>query len=134
MLAADHRRTPVRPGADKGLPTWPVPIQESDNAGFEAAGIPTGGLFTGAETLKTPEQAALFGGIAGEQLDPCYHLACDTYDNVNLSALDVNADIAAGAILSWALDAEAVTGEKSKKNPRPDVPRPPQAGPTAALQ
>ena len=29
-------------------------------------GIPAGGLFTGAEGLKTPAQAALSGGIAGE--------------------------------------------------------------------
>ena len=29
--------------------------------------------------------AALFGGIAGEPLDPCYHQACDTIDNLNLT-------------------------------------------------
>lgn len=37
----------------------------SDYAAFSAAGIPVGGLFTGAEVLKTPEEVALFGGKAG---------------------------------------------------------------------
>ena len=32
---------------------------------FILAGIPSGGLFTGAEGIKTPEQAALWGGTAG---------------------------------------------------------------------
>ena len=44
--------------------------------------IPSGGLFTGAEGVKTAEEAALWGGTAGQQYDPCYHLACDTFGNV----------------------------------------------------
>ena len=42
------------------------------------SGIPAGGLFSGAEGEKTPEQAAIYGGTAGEPYDPCYHQACDT--------------------------------------------------------
>ena len=61
----------------------------SDYGPFIAAGIPAGGLFTGAEGVKTAEEAALWGGTAGLPYDACYHLACDTYDNVNLDALDV---------------------------------------------
>ena len=53
----------------------------SDYQAFIDAGIPSGGLFTGAEEIKTDEQEAIWGGTAGEQLDPCYHLACDTYAN-----------------------------------------------------
>ena len=64
----------------------------SDYGPFIAAGIPAGGLFTGAEGIKTAEEAALWGGTAGEQYDQCYHIACDTFDNVNLTALDVNSD------------------------------------------
>ena len=45
----------------------------SDYGPFIAAGIPAGGLFTGAEGIKTPEEVALWGGTAGEQYDPCYH-------------------------------------------------------------
>ncbi len=51
----------------------------SDYGPFIAVGIPSGGLFTGAEGIKTADEAAKWGGTAGEQYDPCYHLACDTY-------------------------------------------------------
>ena len=57
----------------------------SDYGPFIAVGIPSGGLFTGAEGIKTAEEAAIWGGTAGEQYDPCYHLACDTFDNINLT-------------------------------------------------
>ena len=57
----------------------------SDYGPFIAVGIPAGGLFTGAEGIKTAEEAAIWGGTAGAQYDPCYHLACDTFANVNLT-------------------------------------------------
>ena len=60
----------------------------SDYGPFIAVGIPSGGLFTGAEGIKTAEEAAIWGGTAGVAYDPCYHQACDTYDNVNLAALE----------------------------------------------
>ena len=50
--------------------------------------IPLGGLFTGAEGIKTAEEAALWGGQAGVAYDPCYHQACDTFANNNDDALD----------------------------------------------
>jgi hypothetical protein len=37
----------------------------SDYGPFLAVGIPSGGLFTGAEKIKTEEQAARYGGTAG---------------------------------------------------------------------
>lgn len=64
----------------------------SDYAEFLVAGIPSGGLFTGAEGIKTEEEAAIYGGTAGEAYDPCYHQACDTFDNVSLTALEQNTD------------------------------------------
>jgi len=36
---------------------------------------------------KSEAQAARFGGTAGQPLDPCYHQACDTVENVNLEVL-----------------------------------------------
>lgn len=63
-----------------------------------AVGIPAGGLFTGAEVLKTVEEQAIWGGVAGQQLDPCYHVACDTFANVSLHALEVNSDAIAYAV------------------------------------
>ncbi len=74
----------------------------SDYGPFINAGIPAGGVFTGAEGVKTAEEAALWGGTAGQAFDPCYHQACDTYANVNDAALDVNADAVAYATLHFA--------------------------------
>ena len=67
----------------------------SDYGPFIAEGIPAGGLFTGAEGIKTEEQEQVFGGEAGVAYDPCYHLACDDIDNVNDDALDEMVDAAA---------------------------------------
>lgn len=75
----------------------------SDYAAFFDAGIPFGGLFSGAEDIKTPEQAAAYGGTAGEPFDPCYHAECDTYANVSLHALGLNADSVAHSTVTYAL-------------------------------
>jgi Zn-dependent M28 family amino/carboxypeptidase len=88
----------------------------SDYAAFFDSGIPFGGLFTGAEEIKTPEQAAIYGGTAGEQLDPCYHEACDTFDNISLEVLDLNSDAAAAAVLQYAMNTEAINGVRGKGN------------------
>ena len=88
----------------------------SDYGPFIAVGIPAGGLFTGAEVVKTEEQAAIWGGTAGQQYDPCYHLACDTFDNVSLEALDVNSDAVAAAVLSYGMNTETVNGRSGKGN------------------
>src|SRR6185503_3383536 len=56
----------------------------SDHASFDGLGIPTGGIFTGATELKSAAQAAKFGGTADAPMDACYHLACDTVENVNV--------------------------------------------------
>lgn len=64
----------------------------SDYEAFILADIPAGGLFTGAEGIKTEKQAAIWGGTIGAQYDPCFHAACDTFDNVRLHALGVNTD------------------------------------------
>ena len=52
---------------------------------FIAVGIPAGGLFTGAEGIKTAAQAAVYGGTAGAAYDPCYHAECDTIKNLNMN-------------------------------------------------
>jgi aminopeptidase Y len=88
----------------------------SDYGPFIAAGIPSGGIFTGAEGIKTPDEAALWSGTAGVAYDPCYQLACDTYANNNDSALDVNADAVAFAVLKYAMSTKDVNGVKGKGN------------------
>ena len=82
----------------------------SDYEAFILNGIPAGGLFTGAEDEKTPEQAEIWGGTAGEWLDPCYHQACDDIDNVSLEALEINGDAIALAVLAYAYSTELVNG------------------------
>ena len=87
-----------------GVQTEPVEVGgRSDHAAFARAGIPTGGTFTGAEETKSADQAAKWGGTAGEAFDPCYHRACDTLDNIDATALDRNTDAIATAV--WTLSA-----------------------------
>ncbi|WP_020409111.1 M28 family metallopeptidase [Hahella ganghwensis] len=85
----------------RGLPSEGTQISfRSDYAQFFEEGIAFGGLFTGAEVPKTEEQAAKYGGDAGVALDYCYHAACDDINNLNLEALEINAD-AAAFVTSW---------------------------------
>jgi Zn-dependent M28 family amino/carboxypeptidase len=102
---------------NRGLPFKGTDFSgRSDYGPFIAVGIPAGGLFTGAEGIKTAEEAALWGGTAGDQYDPCYHLACDTFANVNVSALDVNSDAVAASVLQYAMNTETINGERGKGN------------------
>lgn len=106
----------------------------SDYQAFILNGIPAGGLFTGAEETKTVEQQRKFGGVAGVALDPCYHQACDSlnpvrdgadkdiyrqlskrcslYGNINRTAMDINSDAVAAAVMTFALDTSAVEAEQ----------------------
>ena len=70
-----RQRLPVEPTAFDG---------RSDYGPFiaPAAFVPAGGLFSGAEGVKTEEEAAVYGGAAGSWYDPCYHQACDTFSTV----------------------------------------------------
>ncbi|MEU8133064.1 M28 family metallopeptidase [Streptodolium elevatio] len=88
----------------------------SDYGPFIAVGIPSGGTFTGAEGIKTPEQAAKYGGTAGVAFDPCYHAACDTTANISNKALDLNSDVIAYAMGTFANSTRAVNGN-SDGNP-----------------
>jgi Peptidase family M28/PA domain len=63
----------------------------SDHAAFDDVGVPTGGLYSGSQEVKTPAQAEAYGGAAGAKLDPCYHQPCDTIDNINERALRLHA-------------------------------------------
>ena len=101
----------------------------SDYQAFIEADIPSGGLFTGAEVPKTAEQEAIWEGTAGQQFDPCYHLACDTFDNVDLHALEVNSDLIAFAQLTFAYSTESVNGVQGKRVPGRRTALPEPAGP-----
>ncbi len=74
----------------------------SDYGPFIQAGIPAGGIFTGAEDTKTAAQAQRWGGRAGTAFDGCYHRVCDTIANIDPVALDRNADAIAAVIGRYA--------------------------------
>jgi Zn-dependent M28 family amino/carboxypeptidase len=96
----------------QGLATIQTPFDgRSDYGPFIDVGIPAGGLFTGAEDIKTNEEANLFGGTAGEAYDPCYHEACDTISNVNRTVLGQMTDAAAHAIFVFATDTSSLRSE-----------------------
>ncbi|MGV9273638.1 M28 family metallopeptidase [Streptomyces griseosporeus] len=84
----------------------------SDHAPFKNAGIPVGGLFTGADYTKTSAQAQKWGGTAGQAFDRCYHSSCDTTANINDTALDRNSDAIAHAI--WTLTSGTTTPPAGK--------------------
>lgn len=82
----------------------------SDYGPFIEAGIPAGGLFTGADEIKTEEQAAIYGGTAGAMLDANYHTPEDNYGNLNDVVLEEMADAAAHTVLTFAMTKSAVNG------------------------
>ena len=109
----------------------------SDYRDFIQSGIPAGGIFAGAEVVKTAAQAAVFGGAAGEQFDPCYHAFCDSISTLDgappaialnnplsaaalqgnaLVALDQFSDAAAHSVITLAQSTEMLNGERGKGN------------------
>jgi Zn-dependent M28 family amino/carboxypeptidase len=79
-------------------------IGRSDYDPFTKAGVPAGGLFTGAEGKKTPEQARLWGGQADEPFDPYYHTPLDTLENIDRDALSINGSGVAYAVGLYSQD------------------------------
>lgn len=86
----------------------------SDYGPFIEVGIPAGGTFTGAEGIKTAEQAAKYGGTAGTAYDPNYHQAGDTLENLDLKAFDTNIDVIAHAVGIYAHDLRSLTDPAGK--------------------
>ena len=101
--SAEIEQTFERYFASQGLATAPTPFDgRSDYGPFIAVGIPAGGLFSGAEGIKSATQALIFGGVAGEAYDRCYHQACDTISNINGTSLDQLSDGVAHAVAVYA--------------------------------
>ncbi|WP_405756097.1 M28 family metallopeptidase [Streptomyces sp. NBC_00073] len=80
----------------------------SDYGPFIANGIPAGGTFTGAEGVKSAEQARRYGGTAGAPYDPNYHGAGDTLENLDLKAFDTNLDVIAHTVGTYAQDLSSL--------------------------
>ncbi|MGO4689339.1 M28 family peptidase [Glaciibacter sp. 2TAF33] len=108
--------------AGKGLATAPTAFDgRSDYGPFIAAGIPAGGLFSGAEELKTAEEAAVYGGTAGAPYDACYHQACDTANNLSTKALNELGDAAAHAVMTLALSKSGFFEDGSRRAASPQL-------------
>ncbi|MFI0479341.1 M28 family peptidase [Actinomadura sp. 9N215] len=82
----------------------------SDYGPFVEAGIPSGGMATGSDGVKTAAEAKKFGGRAGRPYDPCYHAKCDRLKNVDRKLLDTNADGIAHVTQHLARTTVAVNG------------------------
>lgn len=82
----------------------------SDYDGFTKAGIPSGGLFSGAEDDMTEDQARLWGGKANQPFDPNYHKATDTLDHVDRTSLDIQGKGVAYTVGLYAQDQSGRNG------------------------
>ncbi|RDW93756.1 Peptide hydrolase [Aspergillus mulundensis] len=103
---------------DHGLNFTYIPFDgRSDYDGFIRNGIPGGGIATGAEGVKTADEQEMFGGIAGNWYDPCYHQLCDDLGNVNATAWEINSKLVAHTVATYAVSFEGFperTGTNAK--------------------
>ena len=117
-LPTDTRGRPVVPEGSAGIERTLVAYLKSagktaqdtsfdgrsDYDGFTLAGIPAGGLFSGAENKMSADQAKLWGGTADQPFDPNYHQKTDTLDHIDRTALGINGGGVAYAIGLYAQD------------------------------
>ncbi|KAI9498667.1 leucine aminopeptidase [Zychaea mexicana] len=102
--------------ASQGAKSSPTEFNgRSDYGPFIDVGIPAGGTFTGAEGLKTAEEAEWYGGEAGVAYDECYHQACDTNNNLNNEAFVLHTKAIAHAVATYSYSTEDVNGVVSGK-------------------
>lgn len=117
-LPAESRGQPVVPEGSAGIERSLVAYLKSagktaqdtefdgrsDYDGFTLAGVPAGGLFSGAEGKKSGEQAKLWGGNADQPFDPNYHQSTDTLEHIDRTALGINGGGVAYAVGLYAQD------------------------------
>ncbi|HTM85850.1 MAG TPA: M28 family peptidase, partial [Mycobacterium sp.] len=87
---------------------------DTDYSPFVVAGVPIGGITTGASQLKTTAQARLWGGKPGAAFDPNYHGSGDAIDQIDRHALALNGSAVAFAVASYAQSIEGPNGVPSR--------------------
>ena len=110
-----HAARPARRGRPRSRPSststsparaWPASRRRSTAAPTTArssrSASPPAACSAAPRAIKTAEQAAIYGGTAGEPYDPCYHQACDTINNLSTKALFEMGDAAAHATMTLA--------------------------------
>ena len=117
-LPADKRGSPVVPEGSAGIerelaaylnsagktPQDTSFDGRSDYDGFTQAGIPAGGLFSGAENKKSADEAKLWGGPEDQPFDPNYHKSTDTLEHIDRAELGINGGGVAYATGFYAQD------------------------------
>src|ERR1700744_1516977 len=123
-LPADKRGNPVVPEGSAGIerslaaylnsagktPQDTAFDGRSDYGGFTLAGIPSGGLFSGAEDKKSSEEAKLWGGEADPPFGPNYHKSTDTLAHIDRAELAINGGGVAYATGLYAQDLSGRNG------------------------
>jgi Zn-dependent M28 family amino/carboxypeptidase len=83
----------------RGEPSARVDIGgSSDHFAFAQAGIPIGGLFSGAGDSGSAAQPSA-SAPPGPPPDACYHLACDDLDNVDVDRVALFAEATLGVVV-----------------------------------
>lgn len=123
-LPADKRGSPVVPEGSAGIerelaaylnsagktPQDTSFDGRSDYDGFTQAGVPAGGLFSGAENKKSEAEAKLWGGPADQPFDPNYHKSTDTLEHIDRAELGINGGGVAYATGFYAQDLSGRNG------------------------
>jgi Zn-dependent M28 family amino/carboxypeptidase len=105
-------------------------VTRSDSYWAVLLGIPWGGLFSGAEAVKSSEEAQLFGGDPNEAYDACYHRSCDTIEGID-PVLYADLGRAAAVVVQQLADSPTPVPTNARFAPgdeewsiREDLPRP----------
>ena len=102
--------------ASQGLATVPSDFDgRSDYGPFLEAGVACAGLFTGAEGIKTEEEAAAVGGQAGVAYDINYHAVGDDFTNCNITAWFENTKAIAHSVATLAVSTDILDVENPTK-------------------
>lgn len=109
--SAGIERTLVAYLKDAGKPPADINFEgRSDYSSFTFAGIPAGGIFSGAEAEMSEQQAERWGGQADHPFDPHYHKASDTLEHISRTALEINGKGVAYAAGIYAQDQRGRNG------------------------
>jgi hypothetical protein len=87
-----------------------VPLGGSDHLPFDQAGIPIGGVHSGASERLSEQEASASGSTAELPADACYHQACDDASNVNLRLLRLLTTALADVTIGLSNDPAQVAG------------------------
>jgi Zn-dependent M28 family amino/carboxypeptidase len=82
----------------------------SDHQAFTQVGVPTGGVFAGANERISTDQARRSGATAGQVADPCYHQPCDDGSDLNFALARLLAAALAEVAVELATDSAPVPG------------------------